>query len=63
MQAAVIRKMEFEYGIFADPIFFGQFPDSVRARLPYLPEISPELVLVPNLCPFDRNAYNYSPTL
>ena len=44
VQAAAERKMEFEFGVFAHPIFFGQFPESVRARLPYLPEISPELV-------------------
>ena len=43
-QAAAQRKPDFELGVFADPIYFGQFPDSVRARLPHLPEISPELV-------------------
>ena len=36
--------MDFEVGVYMDPIFFGQFPDSVRARLPYLPEITPKLV-------------------
>ncbi len=43
-QAAAQRKTDFELGVFADPIYFGQFPDSVRARIPYLPELSPELV-------------------
>ncbi len=43
-QAAAQRKMDFEVGVYMDPIFFGQFPDSVRARLPYLPKITPELV-------------------
>ncbi|EIE24321.1 glycoside hydrolase [Coccomyxa subellipsoidea C-169] len=41
--AAAQRKMDFEVGVYMDPIFFGQFPDSVRARLPYLPDITPKL--------------------
>ena len=47
LQAAAQRKRDFIMGVFADPIYLGQFPDSVRARVPYLPEITPDLVCAP----------------
>ena len=43
-QEAAQRKQDFEVGVFADPVYFGQFPDSVRARVPYLPDIPDKLV-------------------
>ncbi|BDA45965.1 beta-glucosidase 6 [Coccomyxa sp. Obi] len=42
-QEAAQRKQDFEVGVFADAVYFGQFPDSVRARVPYLPEIPDDL--------------------
>ena len=48
VQAAVQLKMDFELGLYADPIYLGDFPDSLKARLPTLPAISPELVWISN---------------
>lgn len=54
-QEAAQRKQDFEVGVFADPVYFGQFPDSVRARVPYLPEIPDELVLSLSYLGFSAN--------
>ena len=44
VQAAAQRMVEFWLGTFADPIYLGDWPASVKARIPYLPTITPELV-------------------
>ncbi len=44
MQAAAQRMVEFWLGTFADPIYLGDWPASVKARIPYIPTITPELV-------------------
>ena len=44
MQDAAERKMEFMLGAFADPIFKGDFPASVKQRITFLPQITPQLV-------------------
>lgn len=44
-QEAAQRRIDFDIGLYVDPVYFGQFPDSVRARVPYLPEIPDDLVL------------------
>ena len=49
-QAATQQKRDFILGVFADPIYFGQFPDSVRARVPHLPDITPDLVSIYYRC-------------
>ena len=49
VQAAAQRMVEFWLGTFADPIYFGDWPASVKARIPFIPEITPDLV---SLCPF-----------
>ena len=36
--------VEFWLGTFADPIYLGDWPASVKARIPYIPTITPELV-------------------
>ncbi len=36
--------VEFWLGTFADPIYLGDWPASVKARIPYIPAITPELV-------------------
>ena len=45
MQAAAQRMVEFWLGTFADPIYLGDWPESVKARIPYIPKITPELVI------------------
>ncbi|KAK9917352.1 hypothetical protein WJX75_003452 [Coccomyxa subellipsoidea] len=40
---AAQRKMEFMLGAFADPIFKGDFPASVKQRISFLPQITPQL--------------------
>ena len=40
-QAAAQRQMEFVLGRFADPLYLGDYPASVRAAVPDLPEFSP----------------------
>lgn len=45
MQDAAQRKMEFMLGAFADPIFKGDFPASVKQRISFLPQITPQLVV------------------
>ncbi|BDA42218.1 beta-glucosidase 1A [Coccomyxa sp. Obi] len=45
---AAQRRLDFVLGLFADPVYLGQFPDSVKARVPYLPEITPELATALN---------------
>ena len=44
VQAAAQRMVEFWLGTFADPIYLGDWPASVKARIPYIPTITPELV-------------------
>ena len=51
MQAAAQRMVEFWLGTFADPIYLGDWPASVKARIPYIPTITPELV---SLCAASR---------
>ena len=46
MQAAAQRMVEFWLGTFADPIYLGDWPESVKARIPYIPKINPELVIL-----------------
>lgn len=42
-QAAAERSLEFYLGWFADPIYFGEYPESMRSRLgERLPEFTPE---------------------
>ncbi len=41
--------VEFWLGTFADPIYFGDWPASVKARIPFIPQITPDLV---SLWPF-----------
>ena len=43
-QEAATRKMEYMLGTFADPIYFGDYPASVKQRVSVLHEITPELV-------------------
>ncbi|CAL5223968.1 g6575 [Coccomyxa viridis] len=42
-KAAAQRMVEFWLGTFADPIYLGDWPASVKARIPYIPTITPEL--------------------
>ena len=51
VQAAAQRMVEFWLGTFADPIYLGDWPASVKARIPYIPAITPELVSPPPLQP------------
>ena len=44
VQAAANRKLEYMLGVFADPIYFGDYPASVKERISVLQPISPELV-------------------
>lgn len=40
---AAIRKLEFTYGWFADPVYYGRYPDAMRKQLgDRLPEFTPE---------------------
>lgn len=39
-QDAAERKIEFMAGIFGDPLWLGDWPPAVRARIPYLPKFS-----------------------
>ena len=43
-QAAAQRRLEFMLGSFADPLYKGQWPDSVLARVPSLPTITDDQV-------------------
>ena len=36
--------VEFWLGTFADPIYLGEWPESVKTRIPFIPKITPELV-------------------
>ena len=36
--------VEFWLGTFADPIYLGDWPESVKSRIPFIPKITPELV-------------------
>ena len=36
--------VEFWLGTFADPIYRGDWPESVKSRIPFIPKITPELV-------------------
>ncbi|BDA42217.1 beta-glucosidase 34 [Coccomyxa sp. Obi] len=40
---AAQRRMEFQMGSFAEPIYKGDFPESVKQRITYLPKIVPQL--------------------
>ncbi len=44
-QEAAVRYFEFQTGLYADPMFKGDYPESVKRRVPdsILPRISPEL--------------------
>ena len=46
MQVAAQRMVEYWLGTFADPIYFGDWPESVKARIPYIPKITPGLVIL-----------------
>ncbi|KAK9823911.1 hypothetical protein WJX72_006306 [[Myrmecia] bisecta] len=41
-KAAAQRHMDFFLGIYADPVYFGEYPQSVRDRVPCLPHFSDE---------------------
>ena len=43
-QDAANRKMEYMLGVFADPIYFGDYPASIKERVSVLQPISSELV-------------------
>ena len=40
VQAAAERHIEFQVGLYADPLYLGDYPASVRERVPGLPEFS-----------------------
>ncbi len=42
LQEAAQRNLDFILGIYADPIFLGDYPASVRSRITDLPEFTPE---------------------
>ena len=42
MQEAAQRNLDFVLGIYADPIYLGDYPASVRHRIPDLPEFTAE---------------------
>lgn len=44
LQEAAQRRMEFQLGSFAEPIYKGDFPESVKQRIAYLPKITPQQV-------------------
>lgn len=44
MQAAAERKMEYMLAAFADPIFKGDYPASVKQRISFLPQITAQMV-------------------
>ncbi len=43
-QEAAQRNLDFILGIYADPIFLGDYPASVRERVPDLPEFTAEQI-------------------
>ncbi len=49
LQEAAQRRMEFQLGSIASPIYKGDFPESVKERISYLPKITPQLVCRPCL--------------
>lgn len=40
MQAAAQRHLDFSLGLYADPIYFGDYPQSVKALVPSLPALT-----------------------
>lgn len=42
MQDAAQRHLDFVLGIYADPIFKGDYPESVRQRVKHLPKFTTE---------------------
>lgn len=42
LQAAAERCLEFMCARFTDPIYFGDYPKSIRDRIPSLPQFTPE---------------------
>jgi len=40
MQAAAQRHLDFALGLYADPIYLGDYPQSVKALVPSLPALS-----------------------
>lgn len=42
LQEAAQRHLDFSLGLFADPVFKGDYPDSVRLRVPKLPKFTLE---------------------
>ncbi|BDA42215.1 beta-glucosidase 1A [Coccomyxa sp. Obi] len=40
---AAQRRMEYELGMFADPIYKGDYPASMKQRISFLPKITPQL--------------------
>ena len=59
LQEAATRKMEYMLGLFADPIYFGDYPASVKERVSVLQEITPELVCVPARCCTSHSVRQY----
>ena len=41
MQAAAERNMLFCIGLYADPLYFGDYPAAVRERVPHLQRFKP----------------------
>jgi beta-glucosidase len=41
-QAAAQRHLVFQVGLFADPIFFGDYPLMIKSRVPHLRQFTPE---------------------
>lgn len=42
MQAAAERHIEFQVALYADPLYLGDYPASVRQRVPSLPKFTAE---------------------
>ena len=40
MQAAASRQLDFILGLYADPVFLGDYPQSVKDRVPSLPPLT-----------------------
>ena len=49
-QAAAERKVEFMAGIFGDPLYLGDWPASVKQRVPTLPAITTDQARRPPSC-------------
>ena len=40
LQAAASRRLDFTLGLYADPIYLGDYPQSVKDRVPSLPALT-----------------------